>query len=72
MDQKRFEEIKKITLKAMYSDDELMEMLVLKGGNAIDLIYGVSSRSSLDLDFSMQSDFQDFAVYENKIKQTFR
>jgi predicted nucleotidyltransferase component of viral defense system len=70
MDQTSFEKIKKITLKAMYSDDDLMETLVLKGGNAIDLIYGVSSRSSLDLDFSMQSDFQDIAVSESKIKQT--
>jgi predicted nucleotidyltransferase component of viral defense system len=70
MDQKSFEKIKKITLKAMYSDDDLMEILVLKGGNAIDLIYGISSRSSLDLDFSMQSDFQDIAVSESKIKQT--
>lgn len=69
MDQKSFVKIKKITLKAMYSDDDLMETLVLKGGNAIDLIYGVSSRSSLDLDFSMQSDFQDIAVSERKIKQ---
>ena len=45
MDQKSFEKIKKITLKAMYSDDDLMETLVLKGGNAIDLIYGVSSEA---------------------------
>lgn len=38
----------------MVSDDSLMELLVFKGGSAIDMIYDVSGRSSLDLDFSME------------------
>jgi len=41
----------------MVSNDYLMEELVLKGGNAIDLIYQISGRASIDLDFSIQSDF---------------
>ena len=41
----------------MFSDDTLMQNLVLKGGNALDLIYKLSARSSVDVDFSMQGDF---------------
>jgi predicted nucleotidyltransferase component of viral defense system len=38
----------------MISDDDLMELLIFKGGSAIDMIYDVSGRASLDLDFSME------------------
>ncbi len=51
--------IRTIAIKAMVSDDELMERLVLKGGNAIDIIYGVSQRASIDLDFSIEDDFNN-------------
>jgi predicted nucleotidyltransferase component of viral defense system len=55
MDQ--LERIKKLSIIAMFSDDDLMDILVLKGGNAIDIVYGIASRSSLDLDFSMATEF---------------
>ncbi len=48
--------VKKLTLVAMVADDDLFEQLVLKGGNAMDLIHGVSGRSSVDLDFSTAQD----------------
>lgn len=51
------ERIKKLAVTAMFSDDELFEHLVLKGGNAMDLIHQLSSRASIDLDFSMKHDF---------------
>jgi hypothetical protein len=57
-----FEQLKRIqtlTLTAIFSDDGLMERLVLKGGTAVDLIHGVGDRASIDLDFSMESDFSD-------------
>lgn len=38
------EKIKKLAIVAVFSDDELMERLVLKGGNALDLIHGISTR----------------------------
>ncbi len=41
----------------MFSDDDLMETLVLKGGNLLDIVYGVASRASIDLDFSMAGEF---------------
>jgi predicted nucleotidyltransferase component of viral defense system len=34
-----------------------MDRLVLKGGNLLDLIYGISTRASKDLDFSMEGEF---------------
>lgn len=53
------ERIKKLAVAAMFSDDELMDELVLKGGNAMALIHKLTSRESVDLDFSMQHDFKD-------------
>ena len=32
---------------------------MLKGGNALSLVHGLSERTSLDLDFSMDADFAD-------------
>lgn len=40
----------------MFSDDDMMDVLVLKGGNALDLIYRISSRASVDVDLSMADD----------------
>jgi len=56
-----FDEIRKLTITALFSDDVLLEKLVLKGGNAISLVYGFGSRGSLDLDFSIDQDFDDFS-----------
>ena len=46
----RLNRIKKLIIIAMFSDDDLLETLVLKGGNAVDLIHGVAMRGSIDLD----------------------
>ncbi len=43
----------------MFSDDVLFEKLVLKGGNAISLVYRYGARSSLDVDFSIEGEFDD-------------
>jgi len=53
----RLEQIKKLVVLAMFSDDELMDRFVLKGGNALDLVLRVSTRASLDIDLSMENDF---------------
>ena len=65
------ERIKRLAIIAMFSDDELMESLVLKGGNALDIIYDIGARASLDLDFSIPEDFpsQDLARLEDKMRQ---
>jgi hypothetical protein len=55
-DLKLTERIKRLVIIAMVSDDELLEKLVLKGGNLLDIAYGVSTRSSVDIDFSVDGD----------------
>lgn len=52
----------------MFSDDDLMNRLVLKGGNLLDLIFNISTRSSLDVDFSIDGDFDEpIDVLQDKI-----
>jgi predicted nucleotidyltransferase component of viral defense system len=63
--------IKRIALIALASDDELVETLVLKGGNAIDLAYKSQidsiSRTSYDLDYSIEDgDFSEDEVTISK------
>lgn len=60
--------IRKIALIALFADDELMNQLVLKGGSAIDLVYGLSKRGSIDLDFSIESDFNKSNLDQISIK----
>jgi hypothetical protein len=52
-------EIRKLTITALCSDDVLFEQLVLKGGNAISLVHRISPRDSLDVDFSLEKDFEN-------------
>lgn len=61
------ESIRKLVIIAMFSDDWLMSRIVLKGGNALALIHGVGFRSSLDIDFSISSDFPDLAVAHERM-----
>ncbi len=65
----KLEKIKKIALVAMFSDDDLMEQLVLKGGNAMDLVHHVNARASVDLDFSMSDDFKVAADAKTSIQR---
>ncbi len=69
MEISKLDEIRKLGIIAMFSDDELMEMLVLKGGNAMALFYSEYSRASIDLDFSLCDDFDkgNFQLIEAKI-----
>ena len=69
--------IKLWAIQAMFSDDELLEQLVLKGGNAMALIHQISARASVDLDFSLKQDFGEEidivkARIENTLGETFR
>jgi hypothetical protein len=51
----------------MFSDDVLYRRLVLKGGNAISLVYRYGARSSLDVDFSIEGEFEDTGDAANRI-----
>ncbi|MDB5230774.1 MAG: hypothetical protein JWN76_1579 [Chitinophagaceae bacterium] len=63
--------IKKIAIIALASDDKLIETIVLKGGNAIDLAwkheFDKISRTSYDLDFSIEDG--DFSEDEKDISE---
>jgi hypothetical protein len=69
--------IKGLAVQAMFSDDELLEQLVLKGGNAMALVHRISARASVDLDFSLKQDFaekiEDISMrIEKTLLETFR
>ncbi len=59
----------------MFSDDTLLEKLVLKGGNALSLVYHLGGRTSIDLDLSIDGDFDDLPETKkrlfNALKSTF-
>jgi hypothetical protein len=52
-------EIRKTIITAVASSDSLFERLVLKGGNALEIVHRIGGRASLDLDFSMEGDFEN-------------
>lgn len=65
-------EIRECILSSLCGDDLLFQTLVLKGGNALSLVYGITERTSLDIDFSMQSDFDDPGTIERTIHACLR
>lgn len=81
MDIELINKIKRLAIIALASDDELVETLVLKGGNAIDLeIFRepkLLSRTSYDLDYSMidgefsEDDDEINSRIERTLTQTF-
>lgn len=53
----RIRHLKLRAIAALFSSQPLAAQFVLKGGNALDLVFHITTRSSLDLDISMESDF---------------
>jgi predicted nucleotidyltransferase component of viral defense system len=62
-----FAAIRRTIVIAMFSDDELFDRFVLKGGNALELVHQIIDRGSLDIDLSMQEDFEDLEDTQNRI-----
>ncbi len=60
-------QIKKLALIALFSEDELLDCLVLKGGNALAIAYGLDNRVSADIDLSMPTEFD--AAELNRIRE---
>ena len=60
-------EIRRLVIIALFSDDELMEKFVLKGGNALDIVHSIGTRSSVDVDISMPDDFDDLEDAKRRI-----
>lgn len=53
-----FEEIRKMIIISLFTDDILYEKFVLKGGNAL-IVHGVNKRASLDIDISIGNRFSE-------------
>ncbi len=71
MDRSRLNVIRKLVIIALFSDDDLMDVFVLKGGNAISLIYELAYRASQDIDVSMAGDFdkKELGVVKHKLER---
>lgn len=50
------DDVKRLVIKGLFQDDLLFQSLALKGGNALDLVYGISPRASNDIDLSLVAD----------------
>ena len=69
------DDIRKIVLKSLFSTDELIDVLTLKGGNALKLL-GITERQSQDLDFSIKKDIrfnetEDSYLFQNALNKGF-
>src|SRR5262245_19404860 len=66
------EKVKRITIIAMFSDDRLLEEIVVKGGSALDIAYQAAPRASLDIDFSMGDEFEALDALRDRISRCLR
>jgi hypothetical protein len=64
----KIEKIKNIIIKSIFSDDELMSELVIKGGTAIHLLEEFYSRASMDIDLSAKNKFLDIGDIKEKFQ----
>ena len=56
------------TIVAAVASDEILEQtLVLKGGNALELVHRLGSRASVDIDFSMEDDLSDVQEFGSRL-----
>lgn len=62
--------IRTLVVVAMFADEVLRDRLVLKGGNLLDLVYDLSARSSVDIDFSIEGDFSEPDELARRIERT--
>ncbi len=62
-----FVEIRRAIVTAIFSDAMLLDLLVLKGGNALELVYDVIHRGSLDIDLATAADLDDTEEVERRL-----
>jgi hypothetical protein len=65
-------DIRRLVIIAMFSDDVLFSLLALKGGNALNLVYRLGSRSSVDVDLSLSEDFVNLDDARDRIFRALR
>ena len=59
---------KREVILALFADNALVQQLVLKGGNLLDVVYGISTRPSRDIDLSICGEVEDL----DHFRETFR
>lgn len=64
--------IRTIVITALFSDDELMHRLVLKGGSALELVHRCITRGSFDVDVSIADEFQDIEDVHARLVRALR
>lgn len=67
-----FTEIRRLVIVAMFSDDVLITRLVLKGGNALELVHRVLTRGSIDVDMSIEGEYGDLSDLRERIFRALR
>lgn len=65
-------DIRRLVIISMFSDDTLFDQLALKGGNALNIVYRFGSRSSIDVDLSLEKDFEDLEDSRDRIFRALR
>ena len=62
------EMVRRLAIIGLFSDDDLMDLFVLKGGNALEIAYKVHSRASMDIDVSLESDFEELGFTIDEVE----
>ena len=60
---------KREVILALFSDNALLQQLVLKGGNLLDIVYGISTRPSRDIDLSICGEIEDLEKFRKTIEK---
>lgn len=60
--------VKLRVITSVLGDDELFDMLVLKGGNLLQFALEISSRASQDIDISIDGDIKDFEWLKGRVR----
>ena len=63
---------KREVILALFADNALMQQLVLKGGNLLDVVYGISTRPSRDIDLSICDEVEDLDRFRRTIEKALR
>jgi hypothetical protein len=66
------ETIKRLAIQAVFLDEAFEEQLVLKGGAALALVHGLNARESVDVDFSMADDFDEWKAAGQRLEIALR
>lgn len=65
-------QFKREVILALFADNALMQQLVLKGGNLLDVVYGISTRPSRDIDLSICGEVEDLDLFRRTIEKALR